>query len=65
MSSSSLPNGYETEIGEGGAYLSGASANASDCARAVFETRAFVVLGRAQLNLDNEGEWPLSGPLQR
>jgi PrtD family type I secretion system ABC transporter len=51
-----FPQGYETEIGDGGAYLSGGQRQRIALARAIFRSPKLLILDEPDANLDNKGK---------
>ena len=60
----SLPNGYETVIGEGGASLSGGEKQRISIARAMMKDAPIIILDEATANVDPENETELTAAIE-
>lgn len=60
----SLPNGYETVIGEGGASLSGGEKQRISIARAIMKNAPIIILDEATANVDPENERELTAAIE-
>jgi len=60
----SLPNGYDTVIGEGGASLSGGEKQRISIARAIMKNAPIIILDEATANVDPENEKELTQAIE-
>ena len=60
----SLPNGYDTVIGEGGASLSGGEKQRISIARAIMKDAPIIILDEATANVDPENEKELTQAIE-
>jgi ATP-binding cassette subfamily B protein len=60
----SLPDGYDTVIGEGGASLSGGEKQRISIARAIMKDAPVIILDEATANVDPENETELTAAIE-
>ncbi|MBR0188970.1 MAG: ATP-binding cassette domain-containing protein, partial [Clostridia bacterium] len=60
----SLPNGYDTVIGEGGASLSGGEKQRISITRAIMKDAPIIILDEATANVDPENEAELTEAIE-